>query len=454
MQKLCLVLLLALVFSACANHSSTNAFYEEALKNSYCDDGFFKEERSKVDKNSDAIYVGINAGALARNCKKYEESNYLLDKAEDAYKYDVDLQGLSKKGSKLVASALINEGVLDYEGSLYERIMVNVYKGLNFMSLDDFANARVEFNRALMRQDKAKEYFAKEIEANRQSFEKARQDANYAQNMNQNYQEISQRYEHLLKDFDTTKNFINPYATYMASVFFFLDEDYKKAADLFKEVAVINSKNAEFNKEFAIFNQYANSTNPQNLKKYIFVVLESGFGAGLDEWSMSVPLIFDGNFISASLALPMLKTRQNSYEYILANESKTVDFVNFDNIIATEFKINSSFIIGKALSSMIVKTSLNAAVAKNDPTEGLLSLAISALNNVTTRADLRFWTSLPKYAKIIMIENLGHIHITSDNFDTIYSNDELPKNKNLLIVVKSFTKTSPSIVWLIEKERR
>lgn len=438
------------LFCACANHSTDNFFYEEALKNAYCDNSFFEDKRAKVDKNDDTIYTGLNVGALARHCDELKLSNYFFDKAEEAYKYDVDLQGLGKKGAKALSSTLINEGVNDYEGTLYERIMVNVYKGLNFMSLKDFANARVEFNRALMRQDKAKEYFAKEIEANRKEFDEAKQDANYEQNMGNNYNTISARYEHLLKDFATTQDFVNPYATYMASVFFFLDGDYKRAQDLFKEVAIINKNSAEFNKEFNIFENYAKSLNPQSLQKYVFVVYESGFGAGLDEFAITLPFTFDGNVVTSSLALPTLKKRTNSYEYVVANGSKVADFVDFDNIIATEFKANMGFRVGKALSSTIVKTTMNLAVAKNDPTGGYLSLATSLFNSATTKADLRFWSALPKYAKILALENTGNIVINSDNGTTLYKNEELPQDKNLLIIVKSHTPKS-SVVWLIQR---
>lgn len=435
---------------ACANHSTDNFFYEEALKNAYCDNSFFEDKRAKVDKNDDTIYTGLNVGALARHCDELKLSNYFFDKAEEAYKYDVDLQGLGTKGAKALSSTLINEGVNDYEGTLYERIMVNVYKGLNFMSLKDFANARVEFNRALMRQDKAKEYFAKQIEPNRKEFDEARQDANYEQNMGNNYNTISARYEHLLKDFATTQDFVNPYATYMASVFFFLDGDYKRAQDLFKEVAIINKNSAEFNKEFNIFENYAKSLNPQSLQKYVFVVYESGFGAGLDEFAITLPFTFDGNVVTSSLALPTLKKRTNSYEYVVANGSKVADFVDFDNIIATEFKANMGFRVGKALSSTIVKTTMNLAVAKNDPTGGYLSLATSLFNSATTKADLRFWSALPKYAKILALENTGSIVINSDNGTTLYKNEELPQDKNLLIIVKSHTPKS-SVVWLIQR---
>lgn len=441
----------ALLMCACSNHSLNNALYEEALKSKFCNDTFFNEQKTKLDKNDDTIYTGLNSGSLARACDKFEESNYFLDKAEEAYKWDVDLQGFGKKGVRSIASTLVNESIMDYQGTLYERIMVNVYKGLNFMSLKDFANARVEFNRALMRQDMAKDYFAKEIQASRKEFDEAKKDANYEQNMGSNYSAISSQYSHLLKDFSTTQNFINPYATYMASVFFFLDGDYKRADDLFKEVAVLHQNSPEFNKEFKIFNAYARSLNPQSLPKYVFVVYESGLGAGLDEFAFTLPFIFDEQVITTSLALPTLKKRENSYEYISANGALVADFVDFDNIIATEFKVNMPVMIGKALSSMISKTAINLAVAKNDPTGGYLSFATSLFNSTTTKADLRFWVSLPKYAKILALENTGKIIILNESGGLVYKNENLAKDKNLLIIVKSYTKYAPSYVWLIQK---
>lgn len=101
---------------------------------------------------------------IARNCGDFNKSNVFFDAVEESYKYDVDLENVSPKATKFVGTTLLNDTIVDYDGSLYERIMVNIYKALNYMEEDDYENARVEFNRALMRQDKAKEYFAKEIE--------------------------------------------------------------------------------------------------------------------------------------------------------------------------------------------------------------------------------------------------------------------------------------------------
>lgn len=443
MRNFVLAVLAALLFSACANHNSENFIYEQALKNSYCDANFFASEQKKVDSGNDTIYIGLNVGAMARNCSEFETSNHFFDKVEDAYKFDVDLQGYGKSAGKSIAGTLLNESVLDYEGTLYERIMVNVYKGLNFMSLKDFANARVEFNRALMRQDKAKEYFATQIAANREDF------AN-ANNANVNISQISSQYNHLLKDFATTQNFTNPYATYIASVFFFLDEDYRRAADLFKEVAIINANSSEFNKQFSIFNAYANSTRPQNLQKYIFIVLESGFGAGLDEFKMSVPFFTNKGAVMTSLAMPVLKKREASFNYLVANSQQTADFVDFDNIIATEFKATLSVKIAKAISTMVAKTAINIAVANNDDS-GVLTLLVNIFNTATTSADVRFWNSLPKNAKILAIENKGSVKIYADNGNLVYESTNLNINKNALILVRSYSRNAKSVVWVVQK---
>ncbi|EAL9139814.1 hypothetical protein DYU73_08465, partial [Campylobacter jejuni] len=231
--------IVCLFLTACVNQVKQNTTFENALTQKYCGDDFFNQNLEKIKKNDDVIYTGLNAGLIARNCGDFNKSNVFFDAAEESYKYDVDLENVGSKATKFVGTTLLNDTIVDYDGSLYERIMVNIYKALNYMEEDDYENARVEFNRALMRQDKAKEYFAKEIEKNRADLDKAKEDKNYDKNMNENSKVIEAQYDNLFKEFDTTKNFINPYATYLASIFFFMDKDYRKAADLFREVSII-----------------------------------------------------------------------------------------------------------------------------------------------------------------------------------------------------------------------
>ncbi|MBS4275890.1 hypothetical protein [Campylobacter vulpis] len=439
----------ALLLSACSNGVKNNTTFENALINKYCNEEIYTTNLQKLEKNDDVIYTGLNVGLIARNCGDFNKSNVFFDRAEEAYKYDVDLQNVGKKGAKVVATTLINDTIVDYEGSLYERIMVNVYKGLNYMSLSDYANARVEFNRALMRQDKAKEYFAKEIEKNREELKKAKEDPNYQQNMNENAKIIDKEYEHLFEAFDTTKNFINPYASYLASVFFFMDNDFRKAGGLFREVAAINSKNAEITKQAKLFKD-ASRKSSKNKKKYIFVVYENGFGVVKDDFTLTLPFLVEGKIISASVALQTLKKREGSFEFIKVNGAKTSQFVDLDNIVATEFKINMPAMISKALAQTILKTTLNLVVANNDSTGGWLTLASSVATAATNKADVRSWRGLPKNISVAMVENKGEISLKNPQGAELF-NTTLDKKKNALIIVRSFSPVLPVNVQIIEK---
>lgn len=212
-------LLMGLFLTACSNHQASNQTFEQQLKQNFCGEDFFKQNEEKIKKKDDVIYTGINTGSIARSCAQFEKSNFFFNAAEESYKTDVDLKNPVAKGAKVAVGALLNETLMDYDGSLYERIMVNVYKGLNYLELKEFDEARVEFNRALERQNKAKQYFAKQIQKDKEEQEKAKKDPNYKENMGKNTQTIMSEYDKMFSgEFKAQKNFTNPYATYLASI--------------------------------------------------------------------------------------------------------------------------------------------------------------------------------------------------------------------------------------------
>lgn len=441
----------AIILSGClpAIHGPNNSAFDNALTQQVCSDDFFKDYQNKLDKNDDVIYNGLNAGLIAKNCSKYKLSNTFLDKAEESYKYDIDLKGMPKKAADAVASTLLNESFLDYQGSLYERIMVNAYKGLNFMALGDFQDARVEFNRALMRQDKAKEYFAKQIRENRKEFDKLKNMENAKEAIKEGLQDATQQVSGFLKEFQTTKNFVNPYATYLASVFFFMDRDYRRAADLFREVTSTYPKSKELQREKVVFDKYANSVRGDN-KKYIFLSHEDGMGVIKEQFAITVPFPISDSIATASLAFPKLVKRDAAYPSVKINGHQTSLVSNFDDIIATEYKIEMPAMITKALIQTAIKTGVNATVANNDSTGGILSLATSLFNTATTRADVRIWRGLPKTASVAMVENKGKIKVISPDGKVLVERKVNPK-KNVLVIVRTFKDNLPSSVMVVEK---
>lgn len=447
-----IVIVSTLILSACSNHALQNQNFEQALIGNFCDQALIEQSQEKINKNEDIIYTGLNAGLIARNCKDFQKSNFFFDKAEESYRFDIDEEGMTQKGLKLTSETLINSAINDYEGSLYERIMVNLYKGLNFMSLKDYENARVEFKRAQIRQDKAKEYFAKQINEERKKLDEAKINEIYQDNFNENFENISKEYGAFFKEFHSTKVFTNPYATYLASVFYFMDTDYIQASNLLRELALANTSNKELQRQYKIFENFASKTKLNDTKKYIFIIYEDGFAPIKEEFSFTLPLIINNNLITTSIALPVLKKREVSYKFIRANESQTSLIADFDAIIASEFQISMPIIISKALASTILKTSLNIALAKqSDNALGtLLSFGTSILASASTRADLRSWRGLPKSVSVLMLENTGLISIKDPSGIELYKN-KLDANKNALLLVRSFSPNLAKTFFLIEK---
>ncbi|HEB7551603.1 TPA: hypothetical protein RZH74_000256, partial [Campylobacter coli] len=181
-------------------------------------------------------------------------------------------------------------------------------------------------------------------------------------------------------------------------------------------------------------------------------IYENGLSPALDEFSLTLPFIFDDYITTVSVALPILTKRNASYDYLnIANNHQnftTSNTFDFDQIVASEFKANLTPIIIKSLISSTLKTSLNMAVAKNDES-GILSLATNIFSIVTTRSDLRFWNFLPKNIQIMMIENDGLVQIYDNKNQKIYSS-EVDIDKNVLIVVRSFASQFPTRVYKIE----
>jgi len=123
----------------------------------YENSALFAEKKISKQANpkGEDLLWSLQLGTVKRIQQDYTKSTESFDKAEDMLKY-YDEQSTLGDG---IGSTIVNENVIPYRGEEYDGIMVNVYKALNFMAGKEFDLARVEFNRALDRQRRAKEKF-------------------------------------------------------------------------------------------------------------------------------------------------------------------------------------------------------------------------------------------------------------------------------------------------------
>lgn len=99
------------------------------------------EEKGKF-KEKDMVLYYLNQGMLFHYSGQYDSSNKYLTQAERKME---DL--FTKSVSRIGASFLLNDNVLDYSGEDYEDIYLNVFKALNYLHLGKKDNAFVEINR-------------------------------------------------------------------------------------------------------------------------------------------------------------------------------------------------------------------------------------------------------------------------------------------------------------------
>src|SRR3546814_8621231 len=69
-------------------------------------------------------------------------------------------------------AVLVNDNVMPYSPAVYDTVMLNTYKALNFWQQGDHENARVEWNRTDDRQRRASEHFESEIDKQRDEIKK------------------------------------------------------------------------------------------------------------------------------------------------------------------------------------------------------------------------------------------------------------------------------------------
>ncbi len=422
--------------------------YESSIKT-----GNYKKlaEDLKKDQKDDLLWY-MDAGSIERYAKDYNASTFFFDKSEDKIK-QYDKEVLAGKLLANVGAVMTNDTFMDYRPRIYEGIMVNTYKGLNFLNENDFNNARIEFNRALERQRRAKSFFAKEIAQEKEKIEKEESaklkkkkiDANKVKKATQNDKTksfIEKKYSNLFA-FKPYPDFVNPFTSYMAGLFFISTKDYAKAADILKEAYGMiegNEAGADYVKDdlkYAL--DMASSIKSNSKKHFAWVIFENGEGPSKKEIRFDIPVfIFTRGLNYVGIALPTFKENKEAYPFLNVvngkNSTKTKEVASMDKIIKAEFKKRFPTIVTRAITRTVAQSMLQYQLKKNT---GLIGGLIGAVyQGFMNRADTRQWKQLPKNFQIARVE------LTSANLSVLTPRGgklvelNVNPNKNHIIFVR------------------
>ncbi|MHC4213662.1 MAG: COG3014 family protein [Planctomycetota bacterium] len=268
-----------------------------------------------------------------------------------------------------------------------------------FTRQDDLA--RVEFNRALDRQRRAKENFAQELKKLQNQIEKQEQkdQVNKSLENPEINQIIESKYSGIYA-FKAYPDFVNPFTTYLAGVYFNLVGDHQKAVNLLKESYGMVSENNYIAEDLAATEKVLDSQLQLNNTVWIF--FENGLAPIKEEFRVDLPLFVVTNKIQyVGIALPMLSPRQQAYPYLsIRTENNTYDtqiVADMDRVIQTEFSKDFKTTLTRAIIATSAKAYAQYALQENDSQEAqLASLLVGLYSYATTAADLRIWTTLPK----------------------------------------------------------
>ena len=393
-------------------------------------------------KATDLLW-SLQAGAVLRTQGGYGLSSQYFDDAEALIKRE----NTKHQARKLVGEAgslLVNDTILDYSPAVYDGIMANTYKALNFMAEGKTQDARIEWNRVDDRQRRAADHFAKQI--TKLKAEQAKETGENRKLVEQSLkssQSILQEQGVDMAQWGPYKNYVNPFSTYMHGLFFMLNaqtaSDYSKAYDSMKRAYGLTG-NAAVKTDMKMARKLVRGGRLSQEKSTVWVVFENGLSVKKDEFRIDLPifLLDDGSVKYTGIALPELVDRSQAYSYLQVGKFKTAPLASMDKIIRAEFKEAFPYILGKELARATAKTLLQKELYdEDDPLAGILAAAYQL---GTTSADIRMWTSLPSEFQLARFPKNGNKLVLNANGMQHPVEVALGKNSRFDIVyVKAFS---------------
>lgn len=366
-----------------------------------------KEATKQVEDNpdnKDTVIWRLEQGAVLRANGQFEESNKAFDAAQD--KMDQYAEAAKISVSKEAGALLSNQAELPYVGRSYDGIMLNTYEALNYLSLSNVDNVRVELIRAYQRQQDAVADNQRRIAKVQEEADKDKNKAamDRTENNSKFQQEIQSTYSGL-DDVKSYADYVNPFTVFMDGLYFMANaadgSDLERANKSFQRVAGFIGENDYIKQDLAAVNDLING---KPLTPTTYVIFETGCAPVRDQIRIDIPIIFAKvSYIGA--AFPVLKMQGNfvpSLTVITDNTNITTALLSsMDAIIAQDFKNDLPIVITKTIASTVAKAAsayaINNAAGNQSSLGGLIAQIGTSLYEIAVNiADTRTWTTLPK----------------------------------------------------------
>ena len=429
MQKLfsfCITALAICTLTACQTHTS-----QSRNARTHWSIGDTANAEAKITKlanessANDTLIWKLEEGAVARangNIKKsidaFEQAQALVEKFENQPETSI---------SEETYAILTNQSYTTYKGYAYDKIMLSAYQALNYIEQKNFDLAGVCLKRLEFYQNDAERINQKRIEADTKSIaqaQKQNQNASYNVAKTTNNAQVSATFKHYYgNDYNVNTAsqqakaiYVNPFAHWLAGLYFAnrpLDmSDKNRASDMFRIGGeMLANKSTVLAQDFQMAEDLANGkiSKPTNLT---YIIFETGSAPIRNQFKLNLPIyIVARNVPHISMNFPYL-SKVNSYSpdiNVVANgtQVKFDTLADMDAIVQREFDSNLPMVLTKTILSASVKAGTQYAIARSAG-DGWGQLAVNIAGgiyqSILNDADLRTWTTLPKYIKVARIQ--------------------------------------------------
>ncbi len=354
----------------------------------------------------DDLLWGLQSGMTYLQIGETQKAIDVLDATESLMKQE-DLESTLKNGAELSGALLTNEAELAYEQSHYDGVMLNTIKAWSFIAQDDYANARVELNRAEDRQRRAVDYFNKEIQEQSKE-ENAEMRGVVDRSVSAKETQVALKRAGInLGKWEPYDGYVNPFTTYSYGLNYLLNgktkADFQKAAQSFERVVDLTGSTMVM-KDLELAVALMDGTS--RIDDRVWLIFENGQSVIKEEKRVDIPLFLVTDKVRyTGMALPRLKERGEAYPMIAIDGQQSEMVSDIDKIIAAEYDKTFPIILSRQIASMAVKT---AAEVGLDSQNEWLGLGASLYNIAMNSADIRSFSALPSQIHTAQVKKTGN----------------------------------------------
>lgn len=396
----------------------------------------------------DRLIWQLEHAAVLRGMQKNAEAQVALEaavKTIEAWDEEADIL-LSKEA----LATFSNLSALPYRGRGVERIMLQTYRGLNFLEAGNIDAARVALNAAFQAQSDAVERNRKQIEAAHASAEENEVDLAGLKN-NADIVNAIESGKTSLAEFAVYADYVNPFTTWLHGIYFLHagtdGGDYERARKSLERVAQMEPGNTFIREDI----EAAKGIRSDDAITY--VIFEYGLAPSLEtsrvDLFLPIPTGTGTSTIApVCIALPKL-TRQASagIPVMRANDVSAQTVCDMNRAVKTDFDNAYPAVLARTLTTAFLKTAASVAAniaaqeyAQRDGSTAASFVALGTLigtsvaTYASTDADVRIWQTLPENFSIVRMPTPESRRITVEVAGRRVETKLLPGKVNVVLV--------------------